>query len=63
MEIELLKANRADASKILSLFQPIFKPYLEKYHDTAINPANLPLERIESWFDKSFVLPYFITLK
>ncbi|MDR0299283.1 MAG: GNAT family N-acetyltransferase [Streptococcaceae bacterium] len=60
MTLKLIKAHRKEAEKILALFQPIFRPYLAKYHDDEINPANLPIERIESWFDKPHVTCYFI---
>lgn len=44
----------------MKLYQFIFSPYLKKYHDDEINPANTPITKIDRWFDKEFMSLFFI---
>ncbi|KSU29824.1 hypothetical protein N42HA_02663 [Lactococcus lactis] len=60
MEFELVKVEKSQSNHVLKLYQFIFSPYLKKYHDDEINPANTPITKIERWFDKEFMSLFFI---
>ncbi|MCU5752782.1 GNAT family N-acetyltransferase [Lactococcus lactis] len=60
MKIELVKVEKSQSNHVLKLYQFIFSPYLKKYHDDEINPANTPITKIDRWFDKEFMSLFFI---
>lgn len=59
-EITLEKCELADAAKILALSVEIFTPFLEKYHDDAVNPAKMPIDKVVSWLTQDFTTIYFV---
>ncbi|MDU0403111.1 hypothetical protein KF7HA_01440 [Lactococcus lactis] len=45
MKIELVKVEKSQSNHVSKLYQLIFSPYLKKYHDDEINPANTPIQK------------------
>jgi ribosomal protein S18 acetylase RimI-like enzyme len=52
MEIQLTKVHKSEIQAVSEIYDKIFSEYLGKYHDDAVNPAKMSLEKIAGHFER-----------